>query len=77
VWTAVDGKRLRFENIDLKHIVTKAETCLVESYDSVLRYYLAGLHRRTKCYSKSLEMLKISAKMLTHKNLYCGGLDLF
>ena len=28
-------------NADIKHIVSKSETCLVESYNSVLRYYLA------------------------------------
>ena len=47
-------------NADIKHIVSKSETCLVESYNSVLRYYLARLQRKTKCYSKSLEMLKLS-----------------
>jgi IS1 family transposase len=41
---------------DIKHVVTKSETCLVESYNSALRYYLARLHRRrlhrkTKCYT--------------------------
>ncbi|MDR2723666.1 MAG: hypothetical protein LBB25_00460 [Holosporaceae bacterium] len=53
-------------NIDIRHIVTKAETCLVESYNSVLRYYLARLQRKTKCYSKSLEMLKLSVALLLH-----------
>jgi IS1 family transposase len=35
-------------NIDIQHIVTKAGTCLVESYNSVLRYYLARLQRKTR-----------------------------
>jgi hypothetical protein len=34
---------------------------------SILRYYLARLHRKTKCYSKSLRMLKLSLKLLIHK----------
>ena len=54
-------------DIDTRHVVTKAETCLVESYNSVLRYYLARLHRKTKCYSKSLEMLTLSIRLLIYK----------
>jgi insertion element IS1 protein InsB len=55
------------EDADLKHIVTESETCLVESYNSVLRYYLARLHRKTKCYSKSKEMLELSVTLLLNK----------
>ncbi|MDR0580983.1 MAG: IS1 family transposase, partial [Holosporaceae bacterium] len=47
---------------------TKSETCLVESYNSVLRYYLARLHRKTKCYSKSAEMLRLSVTLLLNKH---------
>jgi hypothetical protein len=46
-----------------------AETCLVESYNSVLRRRLARLHRKTKCYSKSAEMLRLSVLLLINKNL--------
>ncbi|MBE6446997.1 MAG: IS1 family transposase [Alphaproteobacteria bacterium] len=42
---------MNVENIT--HIVTKSETCLIESYNLVLRTGLARLHRKTKCYSKS------------------------
>jgi hypothetical protein len=31
-----------------------------ESFNSKLRYYLARLHKKTKCYSKSIEMLRFS-----------------
>ncbi|MDR1335125.1 MAG: hypothetical protein LBJ19_02545 [Holosporaceae bacterium] len=67
VYTEVLG-----EDADLKHVVTKSETCLVESYNSVLRYYLARLHRKTKCYSKSEKMLRLSICLFLHKkyNLY-------
>ena len=51
----------------IKHVIKKSETCLVESYNSVLRYGLARLHRRTKCYSKSAEMLRLSVLMLINK----------
>jgi insertion element IS1 protein InsB len=55
------------EDADIRHVITKSETCLVESYNSVLRYYLARLHRKTKCYSKSALMLRISITMLIYK----------
>lgn len=54
---------------DIKHIVSKSETCLVESYNSVLRYYLARLHRKTKCYSKSIQMLELSIALLLHSRM--------
>ena len=57
------------QNADIKHIVSKSETCLVESYNSVLRHYLARLQRKTKCYSKSAEMLRISVMLLINKKL--------
>ncbi|MDR2782125.1 MAG: hypothetical protein LBB21_06795 [Holosporaceae bacterium] len=57
------------EDNDIKHVMTKSETCLVESYNSVLSYYLARLHLKTKCYSKSIKMLRTSVNMLIHKNL--------
>ncbi|MBQ2176971.1 MAG: IS1 family transposase [Alphaproteobacteria bacterium] len=54
----------RSMNADIKHVVSKSETCLVESYNSVLSYYLARLHCKTKCYSKSILMLTLSVKLL-------------
>jgi insertion element IS1 protein InsB len=54
-------------DIDTRHVITKSETCLVESYNSVLRYYLARLHRKTKCYSKSAEMLRLSIVLLMYE----------
>ena len=54
-----------FRNVEgVKHYATKSETCLIESYNSILRYRLARLGRRTKCYSKSLEMLACSIELL-------------
>ena len=40
-----------------KHIVSKSETCLVESKNSLIRHYLARLNRRTKRYSKAIDMI--------------------
>ncbi|MFN5660245.1 MAG: IS1 family transposase, partial [Pseudanabaena sp.] len=36
----------------------------VEGENTRLRHYLARLHRRTLCYSKSKEMLQISIQLL-------------
>ena len=40
-----------------QHIISKAETCLVESFNASLRHYIACLRRRTMCYSKSRKNL--------------------
>lgn len=47
-----------------KHIITKAETSLVESWNCRLRHYLARLKRKTLCYSKNIDMLRISINLL-------------
>lgn len=38
----------------------------VEGENTRLRHYLARLHRKTLCYSKSVEMLKLSVRLLLH-----------
>jgi len=50
-----------------KHIQSKAETYTVESYNSRVRHYLARFKRKTKCYSKSLEMIVISLNLLVNR----------
>ena len=52
-----------------KHIITKAETSLVESWNCRLRHYLARLKRKTLNYNKSEEMLRISILMLLNKEI--------
>lgn len=51
---------------DADHIVKKTYMTRVEGENSRLRHYLARLHRKTFCYSKSEEMLKLSIKLLLH-----------
>jgi insertion element IS1 protein InsB len=46
------------------HTLSKAETFTFEGYNSILRYFLARLRRKTKCYTKSIEMLKYSVLLL-------------
>jgi insertion element IS1 protein InsB len=52
-----------FLPIDI-HTQSKAETYTVEGYNSIFRHFLARLRRNSKCYTKSLEMLKYSVVLL-------------
>jgi insertion element IS1 protein InsB len=47
-------------------IVSKTYMTRVEGENTRLRHYLARLHRKTLCYSKSVEMLKHSLRLLLH-----------
>ena len=48
-------------------VQSKKETYTVESYNGLFRHYLARFRRKTKCYSKSIEMLKLSIALLIAK----------
>lgn len=48
------------------HIVSKIYMTRVEGENTRLRHYLARLHRSSLCYSKSIEMLKCSIRLLLH-----------
>ena len=50
-----------------KYIQSKEETYTLESYNSRVRHYLARFKRKTKCYSKSVEMIVISLNLLINK----------
>ena len=50
-----------------KHYAGKTFTTQIESLNCRLRHYLARLHRKTLCYSKSKTMLEVSLKLLVHK----------
>jgi insertion element IS1 protein InsB len=52
-----------------QHILTKSETCLVESKNSLLRHFLARFNRRTKRFSKAIDMIYNSVLMLFNKKL--------
>ena len=43
--------------ISKQHTTTKTETALVESFNSLIRHYLARFNRKTKRYSKKLDMI--------------------
>ena len=50
-----------------QHIQSKAQTFTVEGYNSLFRHFLARFRRKSKCYSKSKEMLEYSVKLLILK----------
>ena len=51
-------------NANIKHVISKSETCLVENYNSVLRYYLARLHRSITSQSQVLQQIYTNARAL-------------
>lgn len=51
---------------DGDQIVCKTYMTRVEGENTRLRHYLARLHRKTLCYSKSLDMLKHAIRLLIH-----------
>ena len=50
-----------------KHKQSKAETYTVEGYNGLFRHFLARMRRKSKCYTKKLEMLKQAMMMLMLK----------
>jgi IS1 family transposase len=51
---------------DAEHIVKKTYMTQVEGENTRLRHYLARLHRKTLCYSKSVEMLNLSVRLVVY-----------
>lgn len=52
-----------------KLLQTKAETYTVESYNALIRHFLARFRRKTKCHSKSEEMIELTLKLFfAHRN---------
>ena len=62
-----DGNRVYPRGVpDEDHLVSKPYMTRVEGENTRLRHYLARLHRTTLCYSKSVEMLQHSVRLLLH-----------
>ena len=51
------------------HFISKTETSLVNSKNSLIRHYLARFNRRTKRHSKAFDMIFASLLVLFYKNL--------
>ena len=52
-----------------RHVRGKRHTQRAESCNARVRHYLARFHRRTKCYSKSAEMVDATLILFAHKDL--------
>lgn len=46
---------------------TKAETYTVENYNGLIRHFLAKFRRKTKCYSKSEDMINYTLRLFMDK----------
>src|SRR5438552_588611 len=49
------------------HLASKALTHTVEATNSLIRHYLARFHRKTKCYSKSIQRVEQSLLLFQHR----------
>ena len=58
-----------FIEIAKKHHRTKAETALIEAKNSIVRHYLARFNRKTKRFSKSIDMIQASLNLLFYKKI--------
>ena len=66
-WYVTDGYAVYPKFIDgSQHVVSKTYMTRVQGENTRLRHYLARLHRKTLCYSKSVEMIKCSIRLLLH-----------
>ena len=64
-WYVTDGWKVYPMYIQPEdHLVCKTYMTRVEGENTRLRHYLARLHRKTLCYSKSVDMLKYSIRLL-------------
>ncbi|MBW4637086.1 MAG: hypothetical protein KME05_02425 [Gloeocapsa sp. UFS-A4-WI-NPMV-4B04] len=59
-------KHLNYINPEKHLVLPKILLTRVEGENTGLRHYLTRLHRATLCYSKSLEMLRCSVRLLMH-----------
>jgi insertion element IS1 protein InsB len=50
-----------------KHLIGKQHTNSIEGFNSNFRLFLKRLNRRTKCYSKTKEMLDNCLKLIIHR----------
>ena len=71
----VISNHILFKDYIKHHIISKKETCLVESFNSYLRDNLARLKRRSKAYSKNQYMLEISLNLVIHKDIICNNIN--
>ena len=66
-WYVTDGWKVYPMYIESEdHLISKTYMTRVEGENTRLRHYLARLHRKTLCYSKSLTFLQYSIRLLLY-----------
>jgi len=60
-----------------KHVVSKSETCLVESFNAKLRRCVACLKRKTGAYAKSKDALKRNLKFFMFQDFIINNYTIF
>lgn len=69
-WLCTDGyEAYGYFQIAKNHSKTKKETALVEAKNSIIRHYLARFNRKTKRFSKAIDMIIASLRLLFNKKL--------
>jgi IS1 family transposase len=61
-----------FKQIGVKetHLITKKETHLIESFNSSIRDNLARFNRKSKRFSKTIEMLKVTLDLFFREKMF-------
>jgi IS1 family transposase len=72
---ANSGYRVALSQTEAKepHTMTKRETHLIKRSDNRLRDHLARFNRKTKRFSKTPEMLRITLDLFIHRHLVLGN----
>jgi len=60
----------RTMNVPEPHTMTKAQTHLIEGSNSSIRDNLARFTRKSKRYSKTLEMLRVALDLFIHRDMF-------
>jgi IS1 family transposase len=83
MWEKVSHHKIKFVCTDgnysygavlpkkIEHIISKKETCFVESKNSCMRHYIPCLRRKTKAYAKSREALNRAMKFFIFRKMIC------
>ena len=64
-----------FKGLIEKHIISKSETSYVESLNAALRDGLARLKRKSKAYSKSIDMLTLSVELWMYRDMIKSNVE--
>lgn len=58
-----------------KHKQGKDNTFTAEGWNNLLRHFIARFHRKSHCYSKSLQMVSLTIYLFMYKEVILSILD--